>query len=96
MYHGNRCTTRWLLNNEDDGTDEYQRRHEETYGYDRLIEEENNDDSTCSSMPSLVSVTSEEYDCKMDFVNDEISTESSSSNSSSQRIRNSYDLCGNN
>jgi len=111
MKHGKHCDTRWLMNNEDDGTKEFlvktikeqKLKFEQEKGIFCFAGENDEElscdsrSSTSSSMPSLVSITSEEY-------NETELAEKSSTNSSltsrstlsSQRIRNSYDLCGNN
>jgi hypothetical protein len=115
MEYGKACRTRYLLNSEDDGTDEYEKQyyeklHGKDYNYKYLTEDQedqedqevaaDNDDSTCSSMPSLVSITSDEYDLqKRNEISDDDTRSSTSSPISipiADRIRNSAELCGNN
>jgi hypothetical protein len=108
MEYGKECRSRYLLDSEDDGTDEYEKQYyEKQYceDYKYLTEDqEDQEDSSCSSsMPSLVSITSsdEEYEClKKIEVSDDDDTISSDTSPMSipiaDRIRNSAELCGNN
>jgi hypothetical protein len=107
MYHGNPLNTIWAIDKEDDGSDNYVERHAQKLLQEnmKLYQENNydndNDDSLTisshSSMPSLVSITSDENEGEYQvpiISDDEESSESTTT--LTKRMRNSFDICGNN
>lgn len=105
MYHGKPLNTRWILDEEDDGSDKYVERHAQKLLENMKLYQENNYDndddnltiSTHSSMPSLVSITSDEHsdDYEVPIISDDEES-SESTTTLTKRMRNSFDICGNN
>jgi uncharacterized coiled-coil protein SlyX len=62
MMYGKLCKTRWLLDEEDDGTDEYDLKYNNQEPSGQGLTMDDLSVSTHSSMPSLVSVSSEVED----------------------------------